>query len=218
MRAPSIPRPVAAVRLDGGRPCLDFINTIHDRDAAEPEDYICTPARFVAWSVRAGLLAPHEARNIKMPADHSRLMREITSFRTSLHRLLSARINRLPIPPSMTREINEWMQRAWRDLAVDPQAKDSLRWRERAKDVRLPLKRIALSALELLSEGNLARLKCCSNPSGCGWLFYDETRNNQRRWCAMETCGTLAKISRFRARRARGVRVIPPSGTSAAHK
>jgi len=133
-------------------------------------------------------------------------MREIMSFRTSLHRLLEALINRAPITPSMTRELDEWLQRAWRDLTVDPLAKDSLRWRKRAPDARLPLKRIALSALELLGEGNLARLKCCSNPSGCGWLFYDETRNNHRRWCAMETCGTLAKISRFRARRARRVR------------
>ena len=165
MRMQSIPRPVAAVRLDGGRPCLDFINTIHDRDAAQPEDYICTPARFVAWSVRAGLLAPNEARNIRMPADRSRLMREIMRFRTSLHLLLKALINRVPITPSMTRELDEWLQRAWRDLAVDPLAKDSLRWRKRARDARLPLKRIALSALELLREGNLARLKCCSNPA-----------------------------------------------------
>ena len=38
------PRPIAQVRLDGSRLCLNFVNTIHDRHAPVLEDYISTPA------------------------------------------------------------------------------------------------------------------------------------------------------------------------------
>ena len=53
-------RPVAAIRLDGGRLCLDFVNTIHDRYAADAEDYICQPERFIEWCVLAGAIRSGE--------------------------------------------------------------------------------------------------------------------------------------------------------------
>ena len=34
--------PIERVRLDGGRPCLDFVNTIHDRFAAENGVWVVT--------------------------------------------------------------------------------------------------------------------------------------------------------------------------------
>jgi predicted RNA-binding Zn ribbon-like protein len=39
------------------------------------------------------------------------------------------------------------------------------------------------------------RLKACENRS-CILYFYDTSRNRQRRWCSMETCGNRAKASR----------------------
>jgi len=38
----------------------------------------------------------------------------------------------------------------------------------------------------------------CANTSSCGWLFLDTSRNQRRRWCAMETCGTAVKMKRYR--------------------
>lgn len=34
----------------------------------------------------------------------------------------------------------------------------------------------------------------------CRWLFLDDTRNQRRRWCDMGTCGSRAKMRRYRAR------------------
>ena len=64
------PRPVATVRLDGGRLCLDFVNTIHDRYAVPAEDYIADPERFIEWCRRAGAIRPGE--NIAAPAGAAR--------------------------------------------------------------------------------------------------------------------------------------------------
>ena len=45
-----------------------------------------------------------------------------------------------------------------------------------------------------------ARVRMCEAPDGCGWLFYDETRNGTRRWCSMKDCGNRAKARRHYAR------------------
>ncbi|UZJ57850.1 CGNR zinc finger domain-containing protein [Pseudomonas sp. KU26590] len=56
------------------------------------------------------------------------------------------------------------------------------------------------------SSGTWSRLKTCGD---CRWAFYDHTRNGSKRWCGMtkggaegRACGTIAKVSAFRARAA----------------
>ncbi|UZJ58025.1 CGNR zinc finger domain-containing protein [Pseudomonas sp. KU26590] len=57
-----------------------------------------------------------------------------------------------------------------------------------------------------ISSGTWSRLKTCDD---CRWAFYDHTRNGSKRWCGMtkggvdgRACGTIAKVSAFRARAA----------------
>ncbi len=56
---------------------------------------------------------------------------------------------------------------------------------------------IALSASELLTSGNLHRVKECGGDD-CGWLFLDTSKNGSRQWCSMKDCGNLAKVRKFR--------------------
>lgn len=46
----------------------------------------------------------------------------------------------------------------------------------------------------------LSRLRKCANPN-CSHLFYDISRNNQRQWCSMSSCGNLMKARAFYARK-----------------
>jgi predicted RNA-binding Zn ribbon-like protein len=39
----------------------------------------------------------------------------------------------------------------------------------------------------------------CLGPN-CGWLFIDTSRGGQRRWCSDRSCGTHARVRRFRAK------------------
>jgi len=107
-------RPIAAIRFDGGRSCLDFVNTIHDRYAVEVEDYLQQPQRFIAWCVRAGVLRPDDG--VRAPrAAHRRaaLMREVVTLRQHLHALFAARIDDRPPPPDAVRGVDSWLHRAW---------------------------------------------------------------------------------------------------------
>jgi predicted RNA-binding Zn ribbon-like protein len=56
----------------------------------------------------------------------------------------------------------------------------------------------AHSALRLLANEEIARLKICGN---CGWLFIDRSRNRSRLWCDMAVCGNRVKASRHYHRR-----------------
>ncbi len=57
---------------------------------------------------------------------------------------------------------------------------------------------LAVSALSLLGEGTLPRLRICPN---CNWLFIDRSRNSSRLWCDMAVCGNRQKASRHYRRR-----------------
>ena len=54
---------------------------------------------------------------------------------------------------------------------------------------------VARSAADLLTSADLKRVGVCAG-EGCGWLFFDTSKNNSRRWCAMEDCGNRAKARR----------------------
>jgi len=87
----------------------------------------------------------------------------------------------------------------WADLDLDITSKNCLSWAADSVNARLPLERIALSALDML-RSDRHRLKRCEANDSCGWLFYDETKSNQRRWCSMDVCGTIEKMRRYRAK------------------
>jgi predicted RNA-binding Zn ribbon-like protein len=64
------------------------------------------------------------------------------------------------------------------------------------KDWSYMLHKIAASFMEVLSTGDVKRIKKCGNPT-CGWVLYDESKNTTRRWCG-NTCSSLIKVRRFR--------------------
>lgn len=187
--------PIEGIRLDGGRPCLDFVNTIHDRFAAMPEDYLATPQQYLEWCLRARLLKPHEAERIAAAAS---VMAEVRTYRGHLHALLSARIDGVRAPAAALRECDRWLHQAWTSLSLDPATPEGVSWAPSAVDARLPLKLIALSTLDLLRTAAPHRLKRCASPDSCGWLFYDDSKGGRRRWCSMEACGTIEKMRRYR--------------------
>ncbi|MBW6420518.1 CGNR zinc finger domain-containing protein [Rhizobium sp. XQZ8] len=56
----------------------------------------------------------------------------------------------------------------------------------------------AHSALRLLADEEISRLKICGN---CGWLFIDRSKNRSRTWCDMTVCGNRVKANRHYHRR-----------------
>ncbi len=61
------------------------------------------------------------------------------------------------------------------------------------------LSALAREAVGLFSEPG--RFHTCA-AEGCGLVFYDESRSNNRRWCSMQRCGNRSKVRAHRARTA----------------
>ena len=200
VNAPS-PRPIAAIRLDGGRLCIDFANSIHDRFAAVREDYLATPERYAEWARRTGAIAADEALSLPQSnAARARLMTDIRALREALFCLLGAQADGVALPDDALDVANRWLLRARRDQLLAEDGRLVLRG-ERG-DALLPLKRIALDLVDTLAlaRAGMIKLKRCANQSSCGWLFADTSKNGRRRWCAMDTCGVASKMATLRRR------------------
>ena len=52
------------------------------------------------------------------------------------------------------------------------------------------------STTDLLTSEDIQRVGVCADDRGCGWLFYDTSRNRTRQWCSMRGCGNRAKARR----------------------
>jgi predicted RNA-binding Zn ribbon-like protein len=52
-------------------------------------------------------------------------------------------------------------------------------------------------------DGRWSRLKACPG-RGCGWAFYDHSRNQSARWCAMKVCGDREKARAYYQRKIAG--------------
>ena len=61
------------------------------------------------------------------------------------------------------------------------------------------LARLADPLVHEVGAGRADRIRVCANDT-CRWVFFDESRGGQRRWCDMASCGNRAKAARHRAR------------------
>jgi predicted RNA-binding Zn ribbon-like protein len=194
------------LRLVGGWLCLDFVNSIENR-AGMPEDFLTSYPDLVRWGVHADLVTDATAaRLIALAAADEPAAREALhlalALRAALHRLFFAIATRQrPDPTDL-----EHLRRAYADAmsgATLVPANERFAWEWRPDEQRLDhvLWPVSGSAVELLTTGDLQRIKLCENPYGCGWLFYDGSKNGSRRWCSMEGCGSQVKMRRQYAKR-----------------
>jgi len=51
------------------------------------------------------------------------------------------------------------------------------------------------SAADLLAGARRERVRQCDNPE-CRWVFLDDSKSGNRRWCSMASCGNRAKAHR----------------------
>ena len=63
------------------------------------------------------------------------------------------------------------------------------------------LGRLLATVSMAMADGSWARMKSCAQPN-CGWIFFDRSNNRSSRWCTMAICGSRAKMTAHRRRKA----------------
>ncbi|MBI4791114.1 MAG: ABATE domain-containing protein [Chloroflexi bacterium] len=192
--------------LVGGAVCLDFVNTVGDHNAAQPDEYLTSYAALVAWSEHTGLIAPRAARQLlqeaaRRPAEAEQTRVRAIALREALYRIFSA-IAADAKPKTVDMDLlNAHLAEALAHQQI-VSAENAFRWdwTTATGALDLMLWPIARSAADLLTADKLAQVRECSGET-CGWLFVDVSKNHSRRWCSMSDCGNRAKVQRFNARK-----------------
>lgn len=186
------PPTAANMRLDGGHPALDLVNTIYGQpDGPVEADVLATPQDLVIFARRVAM-----ADQIT-PASPGALQSALR-LREALDAVLRAQLAGQD-PPLEPRAVVEAAARAALAAAQLVPHGHALAWTWPASDPQTPVHRLAHAAIQLLtSETDLAVLHGCA---GCRWLFLDRSRGAGRRWCSMADCGTEAKKRRYIQRR-----------------
>jgi predicted RNA-binding Zn ribbon-like protein len=206
------------MKLLGGHPALDFVNTVGGRpQAAEAlgtrvrDDKLLGYSDLVAFAVHGKLLEEPTARALlrgalARPAVARAMFHRAVVFREALYRTLRALMRRRPPAPSDLEVLNAEVQ-AFRSQEALVARGTKLGWESRARTPALeaPLLLVLRAASELVTSSELESLRLCGGED-CGWLFLDQSRNGRRRWCSMEDCGNLDKVRRFRQRAKRSAR------------
>ena len=186
------PPTAANMRLDGGHPALDLVNTVYGQpDGPVEVDVLATPHDLVIFAGRVAMA--DQTTPVSRGALHSALR-----LREALDALLRARLAGQDPPPGPRAVVEAAARAALAAAQLVPHG-HALAWTWPASDPQTPVHRLAHAATQLLtSAADLAALRGCA---GCRWLFLDHSRGVGRRWCSMADCGTEAKKRRYIQRR-----------------
>jgi predicted RNA-binding Zn ribbon-like protein len=178
----------------GGRPALDFVNTLRERWRRRVETLV-TPDDLGLWLVRAQLLpAPQRVTPARL--------RDARELREAIDVCVEAAVANAAAPPAAVAVIDHWLAhggaRAQLDRAGD--GTPVLGERAPADAVRRALGAVALDAAHMLGTNEeAARIRVCASET-CSARFYDRSPAARRRWCSMALCGNEAKARRHRER------------------
>jgi predicted RNA-binding Zn ribbon-like protein len=193
-------------RLLGGPPCLLFANTVEAPISDHPLEFLGSHADLARWAWHAGLLEEAETERLRAAAERdpkaaATTFRRAMALRDAIDRLFRAVVRSATPDERDLGRVREEYAAAVAHARLLP-AGDSYAWswEGRPDDLGRPLWPVARSAVDLLTEGDLRRVKECPGAGDCGWLFYDTSRNAARRWCSMEGCGSRVKMRRHYAR------------------
>ncbi|MGR6919043.1 CGNR zinc finger domain-containing protein [[Actinomadura] parvosata] len=179
---------------DGGRVCLDFVNTLRDRWAV-PRETLQEPDDLLRWLRGAGLVT-HDADPAAAALAPARSLREAID-----RAVLSVAGGGLPGAADV-RTINEAVRAAPRpllQLLVRDGRLEAASAPGLADDVAAGLGLVARDAAELLLSPEVRRVRVCGSDR-CGLRFVDRSQAGRRRWCSMSRCGNRTKVRRHQRR------------------
>ena len=193
---------IAAPRVDL---CLGFVNTRYWRGSPSPTDDLRGIADVLAYAAAGGVgrgivdaLAAHWQAH---PRAAERGLAAAAGLREMLHRIFTAIAAGGAVAAADLAALNAALAAAAKRTRMAPHAGIYL-W-----EATLPGRNAAAllspglwSAADLLANPRRDRVRQCANPL-CGWLFLDESKGGNRRWCSMAACGNRAKAHRHYLKR-----------------
>jgi predicted RNA-binding Zn ribbon-like protein len=204
--SPDPPSRAGSLDLIADDLALDFANTESGRGFPSHQNHFRGAGNVVEWLRHAKALPVEEAdwlrKRVGERADLAAdLLAQAVALREAIHDIGAALGRHAKPPEAALASLSALHARCVAKAELAPGALSCRwSWSVRASPVEAALGPIALAAVRLFTEGDFHRIRECGGHA-CGWLFYDRSKNNRRRWCEMEVCGNRAKQRRLAARR-----------------
>ena len=203
-------REAANIELLSGHLTLDFANTVSTRLESHQIEYLTGYSELLDWSRHAGILSLAQARRLKRsaalrPSKAVAVLQGAIEIREVLFRIFSALAQgKMPCGDDL-HALNAALRGTMGRLQVQ-RLKDQYHWGwtrdPEALDVMLwP---IVHAGAELLTRPERHQVRQCANYPLCQWLFLDKSKNQSRRWCSMDLCGSRDKVKRYYHRKKLG--------------
>jgi len=192
--------------LTGGRLCLDFANTVDDRPTSNPKSRLKGYADLLAFGVQTGVLSASEAREAaaletNRPRYAAELYRRAVALRERIFRIFSATATTSNPPLKDMLALNAVFRAANARAVVLPIGEGfAWMWQDKKNITDRLLWEIIRSAMHLLTSDETKLVRQCAGDD-CDWLFIDNSRSSNRRWCEMKTCGNRHKAREFYRRK-----------------
>lgn len=180
----------------GGRPCLDFFNTVRRRkDPYSPtqdlliqndglKNWILTAQQHSRWASQYPRLSS-AASDDPVP-EH--ILEQAIQLRGSIGRFLSKTFTQedIHMVNQLARARPYWEFSKGEEALL---AIDSL-------ELDRALGCVAEDCIQLFSSDLAQKIKECAEER-CGIVFLDRSNGGKRNWCSMKECGNRSKVSRF---------------------
>jgi predicted RNA-binding Zn ribbon-like protein len=177
--------------------CLAYANTRYWRGTTTPNEDVKDPDDLLRWATTAERLPGPVIERVgahwrERPGDAAAAFSAAIALREAIYRSFAATAgSQVPsdedvatlngalamAPPRQRLRLDGWV------IGIP------------APSVSVLLAPTLWSAADLLVRPQLQRVRQCSNQD-CGWLFLDNSKSGNRRWCSMSACGNRAKAHR----------------------
>ncbi len=187
---------IGTIRFDGGKLCLDYINTVYDRLEEPLNDYLKSVNDLIQWSFMAKLIDSDTMKTLKQNAPGKTekadaFFTEAIRLREILYAVFLSIARDERIPDRDLDDFNKLLSIYFPHLKIiHSRSGYNEGWDYPPGSLYLISAPILKDAYDLLLSGKQNRIRECPN---CGWLFYDSSKNGSRRWCSMTTCGSNVK-------------------------
>jgi predicted RNA-binding Zn ribbon-like protein len=181
---------------------IQFVNTVAWRLRDRGEERLPSSEALLDWFRVVGLVTPSYSARLqahwrKHPAEAEGLYKEAIVLREAVYQLFRARLAAQRFFESHVNILNATLRASAPGLRVTS-GRSRMVWSPTFPHTSPAdlLKPIAWSAADLLTGPRAQKIRQCQDDRGCGWLFIDESRAQNRRWCSMGDCGNRAKARR----------------------
>jgi predicted RNA-binding Zn ribbon-like protein len=195
-------KPEENLNLESGWLCLDFANTAEWHLSEQPTERLTSYAELITWARSISLLPDRAAQQLlraadQHPSEAARVLDRAVALREAIYHIFVAvaagKIPSADDQSTLNAELSRSMAKSrliWNKATFD--------WDRQGEDGDLDqvLWWVLRSTTNLLTNEDIQRVGVCADDRGCGWLFYDTSRNRTRQWCSMRGCGNRAKARR----------------------